>query len=35
VFNYRGDIPEPDMIIEELTEKLKEIDAALATLETK
>jgi hypothetical protein len=34
VLNYRGGIPEPDMIIEGLTEKLKEIDAALATLET-
>jgi hypothetical protein len=35
VLNYRGGIPEPDLIIEELTEKLKEIEAALATLETK
>lgn len=35
VFNYRGGIPEPDIIIEELTEKLKEVDAALAALETK
>ena len=35
VFNYGGGIPEPDMIIEELAENLKEIDAALATLETK
>lgn len=33
VLNYRGGIPEPDIIIEELTEKLKEIDAALATPE--
>jgi branched-subunit amino acid ABC-type transport system permease component len=35
VFNYGSDISEPDMIIEELTERLKEIDAALATLGTK
>lgn len=29
--NYGGGIPEPGMIIEKLTEKLKKIDAALST----
>jgi hypothetical protein len=33
VFDYRGGIPEPDILIEELAEELKEIDGALATLE--
>jgi hypothetical protein len=33
VFDYRGGIPEPDILIEELAEELKEIDGALATLD--
>jgi hypothetical protein len=32
VLDYRGGVPERDLIIEELVEKLKEIEAALATL---
>jgi hypothetical protein len=33
VMNYRGGVPETDLIVEELTESLKEIDAVLATAE--
>jgi hypothetical protein len=32
VLNYRGGIPEPDLIIEGLREKLSEIDDALSKL---
>src|SRR5262249_25501523 len=32
VLNYRGGIPEPDLIIEGLTERLAEIDEALSKL---
>jgi hypothetical protein len=33
VHDYRGGIPEPDILIEGLREKLNEIDSAIATLE--
>jgi hypothetical protein len=33
VMNYRGGVPETDIIVEELAESLKEIDAALAAPE--
>jgi hypothetical protein len=33
VLSYRGGIPEPDILIEELTENLGEIESALATPE--
>ena len=32
VLNYRGGIPQPDLLIEELVKKLDEINRALATL---
>jgi hypothetical protein len=32
VLNYRGGIPQPDFLIQELTKKLTEIDSALATM---
>jgi hypothetical protein len=33
VNDYRGGIPEPDILIKGLIDNLKEIDSALATLE--